>query len=214
MAENPAAPVESTQPGDGGAGERRGFLSRLGNLGMLAGLTAAYGTLAAFMGRFLLPARSAAYDWMFVCTLDRLGEGDSLVFRSPGGASINIARQGSSDDDIIALSSTCPHLGCQVHWEGHNDRFFCPCHNGVFDPSGSAVEGPPAEAGQSLPRYALQARDGMLFIELPREEIALGRGSIEEAIDPTRRGLSCPVPPGPGHDPCLFPATTPSTRRS
>lgn len=213
MAEELAQPARGTQPPDDGGGERRSFLSQLGNLGMLAGLTAAYGTLAAFMGRFLLPARAGDRDWMFVCTLDRLGDGESLVFRSPGGARINIARQGPGNEGVIALSSTCPHLGCQVHWEGHNDRFFCPCHNGVFTPAGVAVEGPPAEAGQSLPQYALQARDGMLFIELPREEIALGPGTLEAPADPSRRGLSCPVPPGPGHDPCLFPVVAGPTRR-
>ena len=100
-----------------------------------------------------------------------------------------------------------------MHWEGHNDRFFCPCHNGVFDPEGNAVEGPPAEADQNLPRYALEARDGMLFIELPREEIALGPGRVEPAVDPMRRGLACTVPPGPGHDPCLFPARSTSSQR-
>ncbi|MBI4577262.1 MAG: Rieske 2Fe-2S domain-containing protein, partial [Planctomycetes bacterium] len=72
-------------------------------------------------------------------------------------------------EDFLALSSTCPHLGCRVHWEVQNRRFFCPCHNGSFDAAGRATGGPPAEAGQSLPRYALRLEGGLLFIELPVE---------------------------------------------
>lgn len=204
------------KPSESTSEERRGFLGGLTNLAMLAGLTAAYGTLAAFMGRFLYPARPASRDWMFVCTTDRLGKGESLLFRTPAGASINIARQGSGDDGFIALSSTCPHLGCQVHWEEQNDRFFCPCHNGVFTPAGVAVSGPPAEAGQSLPQYPIKAERGMLFIELPRDQVAAGEGWIEEAPDPGARGMVCQRPSGPGHDPCLFPpaSSTDSGRRA
>ena len=70
-------------------------------------------------------------------------------------------------DSFLALSSICPHLGCRVHWEASNNRFFCPCHNGVFDPNGKATGGPPAADGQDLPHYALQVVDGALYIEMP-----------------------------------------------
>ena len=95
------------------------------------------------------------------------------MYRSPAGESVTIARRGTGGtaEDFVALSSTCPHLGCQVHWEPQNTRFFCPCHNGVFDPTGRAVSGPPAEAGHSLPRYALEVRDGLIYIPVPTEEL-------------------------------------------
>ena len=101
--------------------------------------------------------------------LDRIDKGESLEFEAPTGVKIVIARRGTDGtvDDFVALSSTCPHLGCRVHWEPHNNRFFCPCHNGVFDPQGKAVEGPPAAAGQDLPEYPLRVESGLLFIEAP-----------------------------------------------
>ena len=162
---------------------RRDTLSILTNVGMFAGLAAAYGTLAAFMGRFVFPAKPPAKGWMFVTQADRLGVGDSLLYRTPAGATVNIARQspGTEVSSYVALSSTCPHLGCQVHWEPHNDRFFCPCHNGTFGPSGKGTGGPPGEAGQSLPQYPLKIEDALLYIEVPVEELAMGDGRIVES---------------------------------
>ena len=140
---------------------------------MAAGVVASYGTLAAMAGSFFCPAASAAKLWMFVTRLDTMQVGDSLQFEGPTGATIVIARreQQGTADDFIALSSTCPHLGCQVSWQAHRNRFFCPCHNGVFTPEGVATEGPPAAAGQRLPRYPLQVENGLLFVEVPVESL-------------------------------------------
>lgn len=175
---------------------RRRFLETLSTGATFLGLAAAYGTLTAFMGRFLFPARPPLKGWMFVAAEKRFEPGASMRFETPQGATVNIARQGRSQsaDSFIALSSTCPHLGCQVHWEPQNDRFFCPCHNGVFTPDGTGISGPPGDAGQSLPRYPLKIEDGLLFIEVDREELAMGPGRILDPLEGPR---------GPGHDPCL-----------
>lgn len=175
---------------------RRRMFGWLATAATALGLTAAYGSMAAMFGRFLLPARSPVSRWMFVSKLAAIHVGEALRFRLPTGATVNIARQGTGDraTDFIALSSTCPHLGCQVHWEAQNDRFFCPCHNGIFSPDGTGIGGPPGDAGQSLPQYALKAEKGLLFIAVSAQDIALGPGRV---ID------SDPSPTGPGHDPCL-----------
>jgi hypothetical protein len=64
----------------------------------------------------------------------------------------------------------------------------------VFDPSGVATAGPPAEARQRLPTYPLKVEQDLLYIEVPLEELALGSGQIDSEAGP----------PGPGHDPVLF----------
>lgn len=140
---------------------------------MVSGMAAGYGTLAVMAGRFLYPPASNSKLWMFVTKPDAMRVGDSLQFEAPTGAKIVIARREEQGtvDDFIALSSTCPHLGCQVSWQAHRSRFLCPCHNGVFTLEGEAIEGPPAAAGQRLPRYPLQIENGLLFIEVPTESL-------------------------------------------
>jgi Rieske Fe-S protein len=177
---------------------RRTFLSATSAVAMTGGLAAGYGTFAAMAGRFLYPARSGSASWQFVASVADFADGASLDFRTPDGERVAIARRGTSGtvDDFVALSSTCPHLGCQVHWEPQNNRFFCPCHNGAFDPSGQATAGPPFEANQSLPRFPLRIEAGLLYISVPTDRVT----------SPTRPGtaLSGEGPEGPGHDPCLF----------
>lgn len=188
--------------------EQETTLSRLGWIGLGLSLAAAYGTFAAFLGRFLYPSKPPGRGWMFVCPTDQLQTGQSLRYQTPGGALVNITRrhEAATADGFVALSSTCPHLGCQVHWQGHLNRYFCPCHNGVFAPDGLATEGPPAKAGQALDKYPLKADGGLLYIEVPSAELALGSGQIITSPDD---------PMGPGHDPCLTACTLqPFSQRS
>ncbi len=172
--------------------ERRQFLS---NAAMTAGLAGGYGAFALIAGRFLYPAKPDARQWQFVSEVDGFEVGHSLSYLGPAGESINITRKHDSGDidDFIALSSICPHLGCQVHWEAQNERYFCPCHNGIFDPDGRGTGGPPGDAGQSLPRYPLKIEKGLLFIEVP-----ISRLASKNEKDLSRPGLS-----QPGHDLCL-----------
>jgi Rieske Fe-S protein len=167
---------------------RRGFFLLSAAMTIVGG---AYATLAVMAGRFLYPPGRRQSAWQFVETTDRLRVGESLLYTAPTGAKIVIARQreGDSDDAFIALSSICPHLGCAVHWEPHNSRFFCPCHNGVFDSKGVGTSGPPGEAGQVLPRYPLKVENGLLFIEVPVEQQRSAKAG----------------PSGAGHDDCLQP---------
>lgn len=180
------APPEPPDP----ASDRRTVLS---NLTMAGGLVAGYGALAAIAGRFLYPARPAERAWQFVARVEDLAPGSSMSYRTPSGARINVARRGRTGgaEDFVALSSTCPHLGCSVHWQPQHNRFFCPCHNGVFDPDGVAIAGPPAEAGQRLSSYPLKVESGLLYIEVPTGRLARGGEVVDDA------------PQGPGHDPCL-----------
>lgn len=199
-------PMDEPRPADEGTPANpalRSALNKLPTVAMVGTLAAAYGTFAAFLGRFLFPARAAEKGWIFVREIRGFGTGETLLYRLPNGSPVNITRHGSDGgrEDFIALSSTCPHLGCQVHWEPQNRRFFCPCHNGIFTPEGKAIGGPPGEAGQFLPQYPLKVDGGLLFIQVPLEVASLGEGRIE-APGPIR---------GAGHDPCLCgrPSPTP-----
>lgn len=154
--------AESAEPAS-----RRDFMTTASTVAMAGGLAASYGTLGVMAGRFLYADDSDTIGWLFVANVGDLEMGDSMTFVSPSGAKVVVARQSEGDtaEDFIALSSVCPHLGCQVHWEPHNDRFFCPCHNGVFDPQGNPLEGPPAQANQRLIQFPLKVEKGLLYIE-------------------------------------------------
>lgn len=158
--------------------ERRTMLVGATTLAMAGGLAASYGTFGAMAVSYLYPARPAPKAWLFVTDLQHMAVGDSLVYRAPTGATVAVARQGGAGTagDFIALSSVCPHLGCQVHWESQNNRFFCPCHNGIFDRTGKATGGPPGDAQQSLARFPLRLSRNLLFIEVPIEGLAAVTG--------------------------------------
>ncbi len=202
---NGESPAESAPKTDG---NRRSFVSTLSRIAMGTGLVAGYGMLGAIAARFLYPSRGDDKGWQFVTEMDRLAVGQSIRYRTPAGESVNVTRigRGGTEQDFIALSSVCPHLGCQVHWEAHNDRYFCPCHNGVFDSSGRATAGPPADAGQSLATFPLRVENGVLMIEVPLKKLTRDERH-DRALRLARRRMNA------GHDPCLFPADAERTRR-
>jgi nitrite reductase/ring-hydroxylating ferredoxin subunit len=158
---------------------RRGFLSRCVGIAMTVSLLLSYGTFAAMAGRFLVPTRPRPRRWLLVSDLASFRAGATRTFVAPGGERIVVARRAAGDaaddaiappravDEFVALSSTGPHLGCQVSWQTQDARFFCPCHNGTFAPDGRPTGGPPLEAGQWLPRYPLRIDAGLLYIEVP-----------------------------------------------
>ncbi len=187
-----------TPPPTGDAIDRRGL--SITGAAMAAGLVAGYGTFAYIAARFLYPAKGSEKGWLYVARVADLGLGQSLRYRTPAGATVNITRRDTAGtaSDFIALSSTCPHLGCQVHWQPDQSRYFCPCHNGVFDPTGKGISGPPGDAGQSLKPFELKVTNGLLYIEVPLATLASAddRGEILP---------ECSGPEGPGHDPCLQP---------
>jgi len=70
-----------------------------------------------------------------------------------------VRRQG--DQEVIVLSSICPHLGCPVNWQPDQTRFYCPCHGGIFDVSGQHAGGPPP---RSMDPLEFEFRTGRLWV--------------------------------------------------
>ncbi|RMG40508.1 MAG: Rieske (2Fe-2S) protein [Planctomycetota bacterium] len=140
---------------------------------MAVGLVTGYGYFVTLALRFLYPRNGSSRRWQFLATLSDFPSGTQREFRSPVGHRVLVTRISDAADasSFLALSDVCPHLGCRVHWEPQNNRFFCPCHNGVFDPSGKATAGPPADAGQSLFRYPIRVEGELVLIEVPVEDV-------------------------------------------
>lgn len=133
---------------------------------MGVGLVAAYGTLGLQALTYLLPRRlQAKTRLIFAGRVDDFPLGGVRTVQDLQGTPVLVKRLESG---FTAFDSTCPHLGCKVHWEPDNNRFFCPCHNGEFDADGVAYGGPPADAGQSLSEVGLDVNDeaGVVYLEV------------------------------------------------
>ncbi|MCS6882733.1 MAG: arsenate reductase (azurin) small subunit [Oscillochloridaceae bacterium] len=59
------------------------------------------------------------------------------------------------DEDIVAYSGLCTHMGCPVSYDPATRIFMCPCHYSYFDAAADAmlISGP---ATQHLPRIVLE----------------------------------------------------------
>lgn len=152
---------------------RRRFLARLAlGLGGAAGAVAAVPWLAVFLN----PAQRRDPEiWRPVGRVDEFPLGRTVqvtyLETTPlpwagfsGRDSAWVRRDG--DQDFIAFSSYCTHIGCPVRWEPGAQLFLCPCHGGAFHPDGRVAAGPPP---RPLDRHPIRIRDGV--VELRAEGV-------------------------------------------
>lgn len=135
---------------------RRGFL---GTLVMFLSLIAAYGTAAAYGLRFLYPRHQKKEPQrIYITSTEQLEREGQKQFRDLSGRDVVIVPTSSG---YRAISTTCTHLGCHVYWEPDNNRFFCPCHDGVFDVDGNVKSGPPPTP---LRQYKVEEESGAVYV--------------------------------------------------
>ncbi len=65
------------------------------------------------------------------------------------------------EGSVVAYDPSCTHLGCRISFQDEKQRFFCPCHGGIFDVEGKVVAGPPPRA---LSRYDTKIEAGRVFV--------------------------------------------------
>jgi len=68
----------------------------------------------------------------------------------------------AGEEEFIAFSVNCTHLGCPVRWLPDAELFMCPCHGGVYYKDGSVAAGPPPKP---LTRYAVRVENGEVQIQ-------------------------------------------------
>lgn len=67
------------------------------------------------------------------------------------------------NNNVVALSPTCKHLGCRVEWNGspaHPEEFFCPCHGAHYTRLGKAL----AVANQPLDQFTVRVDNGWVYL--------------------------------------------------
>jgi Rieske Fe-S protein len=137
----------------------------------VVGVAAAIGgTLAALAARFLNGAIPPGTPAPVAVGSEGSFAGGSpiettLAYSRPDGYRTEMRRERifllQSPQGLVALSSTCTHLGCSVRWDAASGLFRCPCHGGVYRPDGSVVAGPPPRA---LARLPIEIRAGQVFV--------------------------------------------------
>ena len=66
------------------------------------------------------------------------------------------------EEQFIAFSAHCTHMGCPVRWLSDAELFMCPCHGGVFYGDGTVAAGPPPKP---LVRLAVRVANGQVQIK-------------------------------------------------
>jgi len=65
------------------------------------------------------------------------------------------------EQEFVAYSANCSHLGCPVRWESDAQFFMCPCHGGVYYKNGNVAAGPPP---RGLTKYPVRVQNGQVEI--------------------------------------------------
>lgn len=146
---------------------RRKFLHLL-PIGIIAGIA---GTLAAAAFRFLRPTAAAQREsrWLDAIPVADI-KGDkpmmcAIMTERVAGWSTTLEEQQIfilPTRDRMAVTSACPHEGCNVMWRDESNDFFCPCHDSSFGPDGDRLGGPARRGLDPLPS---RVKDGMLQVQ-------------------------------------------------
>jgi arsenite oxidase small subunit len=142
---------------------RRQFLKFTGGVaaGAAAAPTNALAAPSADAGGAVLP-----YKAKVVGKAGTLGADQASAFTFPDESSpCALVKMGTPvpggvgpNQDIVAYSTMCTHMGCGVNYDSAERVFRCPCHFSVFDAekSGEMVCG---QATENLPRIVLKYND-------------------------------------------------------
>lgn len=117
---------------------------------------------AGFFGmgiRFITPVKREIERRIFTIHLDELELNATRQYKDLRGKDLMLVR--ISEREVKAISTTCTHLGCSVHWQADKKQFYCPCHAGVFDNNGMVISGPPPKP---LDSYRVELEGDNVFI--------------------------------------------------
>ena len=159
------ATLDAEQAGPQATGRRK-FLTRLSiTLGSIGAALAAIPSIG-----FLLGLRKTPQIWRAVGKVDdfKVGSTVNVAFQdsSPlpwSGVTAQTAAwlRRASDQQFVAFSMNCTHLGCPVRWLAEANLFMCPCHGGVFYSDGQVASGPPPKP---MNQYPVRVQNGEVQI--------------------------------------------------
>jgi len=112
------------------------------------------------VARYVIPPEVPEAEGLRVVAArdDELKPKQAKIFRFGTRPGILVRLQSG---EYRAFSATCTHLSCTVQYREDMDRFWCACHNGLFDMSGDNVGGPPP---RPLERYEVNVVEGDVVV--------------------------------------------------
>jgi cytochrome b6-f complex iron-sulfur subunit len=157
--------------------DRREFLSQGWKLG--AALIAAAGAWTTWD---LLKPRLGAGFAAKVKTVEPAAVPANTVLKIPEAR----AYLTKINDEVVAISEKCTHLGCGVPFCDLSGQFECPCHGSVFNRAGDHLAGP---APRGLDQYKVEIVDGV--VEIDTSETISGPSPGTETINEPALGPAC-----------------------
>jgi Rieske Fe-S protein len=128
----------------------------------LLGLT----SLAFVVGQLWIIARNITrgtkekLPLLAIASADDVPVGGFKLFHYPGPNDPCVLVR-LAQNNWVAFEQKCTHLSCPVIPQPQQGRFFCPCHEGVFDiATGERIAGPPR---RPLVRVTVTARAGQVY---------------------------------------------------
>jgi Rieske Fe-S protein len=118
---------------------------------------------------------SVTTTWHFVTTVAQLGN-QAVQFVAGGVVGYVILKadnQGhtQSNNEVIAISAACTHMGCIVQWQNSDRSFHCPCHNGLFTQNGLPDDSSQIRYLAALPRLHVKVDENKnIYVEVPKTE--------------------------------------------
>jgi cytochrome b6-f complex iron-sulfur subunit len=152
-------PVQQLEDEPQGAVSRRGFV-KYGLLGF-CGLATVVGVATPIVAYLWPPEEGggASETRVAVASTADLPPGQGGVFSVANKPVIVIH---TPDNDYVALSATCTHLGCILFWDVERQTIACPCHEAYFNTTGAVISGPPPAP---LEPYRVQVEGDQIYVE-------------------------------------------------
>ncbi len=134
---------------------RRGFVKSLGAFGALVGFVALLSSIklpvASGSGQTTTTTTSqSGAPAGSIANKNSLVVGNPVYFEYPTGYPNMLVLQ--ADGSLIAFSTLCTHVCCQLQYVPSAKEYGCPCHGSIFDATGTVLQGP---AYVDLPRVTL-----------------------------------------------------------
>ncbi|MFH1920613.1 MAG: Rieske (2Fe-2S) protein [Planctomycetota bacterium] len=190
---DPSPQTASCCPGEPAGVEdpRRRFLKRTLALalGALAYAVPALSGIVAFLNP--LRQKSEAGRFIRVASLDMVPEkGPSQAVavvadrtdawnRFPNEPIGAVFLRRTGPNQVEALSVVCPHAGCSVEYQEAEGKFFCPCHEASFDPTGKRLD-ETSPSPRDLDTVQAEVRDGEVWVRFQNFRAGIAE-KVEEA---------------------------------